>query len=228
MRGIDSNHKWRMPFDPQRSEHRADDYCEGNAWQWTWFVPHDIPGLISLMGGRQAFIEKLDSLFTMPSHITGDLVSSDISGLIGQYAHGNEPGHHIPYLYNYAGRPERTQEVVDSILYSLYAAAPDGLAGNEDCGQMSAWYILSSIGLYQVCPGRPEWTIGRPLFSEATIHLPNGKTFTVRAIGNSRRAKYIRRMTLDGHSLEQPFISHQDIMRGGILELHMDTRPRCI
>lgn len=228
MRGIDSNHKWRMPFDPQRSEHRADDYCEGNAWQWTWFVPHDIPGLISLMGGRQAFIEKLDSLFTMPSHITGDLVSSDISGLIGQYAHGNEPGHHIPYLYNYAGRPERTQEVVDSILYSLYAAAPDGLAGNEDCGQMSTWYILSSIGLYQVCPGRPEWTIGRPLFSEATIHLPNGKTFTVRAIGNSRRAKYIRRMTLDGHPLEQPFISHQNIMRGGILELHMDTRPRCI
>ncbi len=223
-RGLDSNGKWRTPFDPYRSEHRSDDYCEGNAWQWTWFVPHKIDTFITMQGGPKAFTEKLDKFFAAPSRLTGEDISPDISGLIGQYAHGNEPCHHIPYLYNYAGQPKRTQEICDSILHTLYAATPDGLAGNEDCGQMSAWYVLSSIGLYQVCPGKPQWTIGRPLFSRAVISLPGGKTFTVIAEGNSRTAKYVRRMELNGKQLKEPFIDHSDIMRGGILRLSMTDR----
>ncbi len=225
MRGVDSKGEWRTPFDPRRSEHRADDYCEGNAWQWTWFAPHDVEGLITLMGGKQAFTEKLDSLFSAPSEITGDLISSDISGLIGQYAHGNEPGHHIIYLYNYAGRPERTQELCDSVLRTLYANAPEGLAGNEDCGQMSAWYVLSSMGIYQVCPGKPVWTIGRPMFNKATMQLPNGRTFTIEATGNSAKAKYIKSIELNGKPLEEPFISHEDIANGGTLKLTMSEKP---
>ena len=226
MRGIDSQGNWRTPFDPQSSEHLSDDYCEGTAWQWTWFVPHDVEGLIGKMGGREAFISKLDSLFAAPSEVRGKLVSADISGLIGQYAHGNEPSHHIAYLYNYAGRPDRTQEICDSILHSLYFAAPNGLAGNEDCGQMSAWYVLSSMGLYQVCPGREVWTIGRPLFSQATINLPYGGYFTIRTKGNSRKAKYIRRATLNGKRLKTPFITHSEIIQGGILELEMSENPQ--
>lgn len=224
MRGLDSKGKRRTPFDPRRSEHRADDYCEGTAWQWTWFVPHDVDGLIKAMGGKQAFSEKLDSLFTASSEMTGNVVSSDISGLIGQYAHGNEPGHHIAYLYNYAGNSRRTQEVCDTILHSLYANAPEGLAGNEDCGAMSAWYVLSAAGLYQVCPGKPVWTIGRPLFSRATFHLPEGKTFTILARNNGPKAKYVRRMTLNGKKLKTPFLNHEDIAKGGTLVLTMSEK----
>lgn len=226
MRGIDSNGKWRTPFDPRTSEHRADDFCEGNSWQWTWFVPHDVDGLIKKMGGRKAFLSKLDSLFNAPSELIGKLVSADISGLIGQYAHGNEPSHHTIYLYNYAGRPDRTQELCDSVLQTLYFANPNGLAGNEDCGQMSAWYVLSSMGLYQVCPGKPVWTIGRPLFPQATVKLPSGRYFTVRTDGNSRKAKYIRRATLNGKRLKSPFISHKQITEGGILVLEMSEKPQ--
>lgn len=225
MRGVDSQGEWRTPFDPRRSEHRADDYCEGTAWQWTWFVPHDVPGLIDAMGGAVPFVGKLDSLFTAPSELTGDLVSADISGLIGQYAHGNEPGHHIIYLYNYAGRPERTQALCDSVLRTLYAAAPEGLAGNEDCGQMSAWYILSAMGIYQVCPGTTQWTIGRPLFSKAEITLPSGRQFTIVAENNSPEAKYVTRATLNGKVLSTPFLSHADITAGGTLVLTMSPTP---
>ncbi len=225
MRGKDIDGKWRTPFDPRRSQHRADDYCEGNAWQWTWFVPHDVEGLMKLMGGKKKFIGKLDSLFSAPSEITGNLISADISGLIGQYAHGNEPSHHITHLYNYAGQPWRTQELVDSVLHSLYFNDPNGLAGNEDCGQMSAWYILNSLGFYQVCPGRPVWSIGRPLFAEAVINLPNGKTFTVRTKGNSRTAKYIREATLNGKPLKTPFFTHAQLAAGGTLELTMSETP---
>lgn len=226
MRGLDSQKQWRTPFDPSHSDHRADDYCEGTAWQWTWFVPHDIPGLIDLMGGKNAFVSKLDSLFSAPSELKGDFVSSDITGLIGQYAHGNEPGHHIIYMYNYADRPDRTQALCDSVLRTLYAAAPEGLSGNEDCGQMSAWYILSAIGIYQVCPGTTQWTIGRPLFNKATIHLPNGKSFTVVAEGNSPRAKYIKQARLNDKKLKSLFISHADIMAGGTLSLTMSEKPQ--
>ena len=148
MRGLDSEGNWRTPFNPRASTHRNDDYCEGTAWQWTWFVPHDVDGLVELMGGRDAFIGKLDSLFVADSSLEGESVSVDISGLIGQYAHGNEPSHHIAHLYNYVGQPYKTQALVDSVLHTLYFNEPNGLSGNEDCGQMSAWYVLNAMGFY--------------------------------------------------------------------------------
>ena len=186
MRGLDSKGNWRTPFNPRSSTHRNDDYCEGTAWQWTWFVPHQIDGLVELMGGREGFISKLDSLFTVSSVLEGENTSADISGLIGQYAHGNEPSHHIIHMYNYVDKPYRTQELVDSVLQTLYFNDPDGLSGNEDCGQMSAWYILNAMGFYQVCPGKPVYSIGRPLFNKATVNLKDGKKFTVIAKNNSR------------------------------------------
>lgn len=225
MRGRQSDGSWRTPFDPRRSDHRNDDYCEGNAWQWTWFVPHDVAGLIGLMGGREAFVTRLDSLFTAPSEISGEAASVDISGLIGQYAHGNEPSHHVAYLYNYAGRPDRTQAVCDSILRSLYAVAPDGIAGNEDCGQMSAWYVLSAVGLYQVCPGRPVWTLGRPLVRQARLRLSGGRELTVVAHGNSAAARYIRAVRLNGRPVDRPFLTHEQLARGGRLEFFMSESP---
>ena len=225
MRGRKADGSWRTPFDPFRSEHRVDDYCEGNAWQWTWFVPHDIEGLIALMGGERKFVRRLDELFSASSRLTGDVVSSDISGLIGQYAHGNEPCHHVAHLYNYAGAPHRTQEVVDEILLTLYRNAPDGLCGNEDCGQMSAWYLLNAMGFYQVCPGRPVYSIGRPLFAECTLRLPGGRTFTLRTKGNGRDAKYVKSATLNGRRLKHLFFTHEELMRGGVLELKMGKRP---
>lgn len=225
MRGLDSKGKWRTPFSPRASNHRNDDYCEGTAWQWTWFVPHDVDGLIELMGGKVGFTEKLDSLFTADSSLEGDLVSADITGLIGQYAHGNEPSHHIIHLYNYADQPWKTQELVDSVFHSQYHNAPDGLSGNEDCGQMSAWYIMNSIGFYQVCPGKPVYSIGRPLFDEVIINLPNNKKFTVKAINNRRENKYIEKAVLNGVALEKPFINHKDIMKGGVIEFTMTDKP---
>jgi len=226
MRGKDSGGNWRTPFNPRSSNHRNDDYCEGTAWQWTWFVPHDVPGLVSLMGGRRAFIGKLDSLFTADSSLEGEQASADISGLIGQYAHGNEPSHHITHLYNYVGQPWRTQELVDQVLRTLYANAPDGLSGNEDCGQMSAWFLLNAMGFYQVCPGDPTYSIGRPLFDKVTLRLAGGKTFTIVAPGNGPDCKYVQRMTLNGHRLRTPFFTHAVIKDGGTLELVMGRQPR--
>ena len=225
MRGLDSEGNWRTPFNPRSSNHRSDDYCEGTAWQWTWFVPHDVEGLVDLMGGREAFIGKLDSLFTANSALEGELVSADISGLIGQYAHGNEPSHHITHLYNYVGQSYKTQELVDEVLHTLYFNDPNGLSGNEDCGQMSAWYILNAMGFYQVCPGKPVYSIGRPLFDKTTIHLKGGKTFTIVIHNNSRENKYVQKMVLNGKELNVPFFAHQDMIDGGTLELTMGGEP---
>ena len=225
MRGVDSKGNWRTPFNPRSSDHRSDDYCEGTAWQWTWFVPHDIDGLVELMGGREAFIGKLDSLFTADSALEGENVSADISGLIGQYAHGNEPSHHITHLYNYVGRPDRIQELVDQVLQTLYFNDPNGLSGNEDCGQMSAWYILNAMGFYQVCPGNPVYSIGRPLFNKAVIHLKDGKDFTIVAPNNSAANKYVQKMVLNGEELTEPFFTHQQLAAGGTLELTMGPEP---
>lgn len=225
MRGRDSKGKWRTPFNPRSSTHRSDDYCEGTAWQWTWFVPHDVPGLVGLMGGEEAFAGKLDSLFTVSSKLEGETVSADISGLIGQYDHGNEPSHHIIHLYNYVNRPWRTQELVDSVLHSQYRNAPDGLSGNEDCGQMSAWYILNAMGFYQVCPGEPVYSIGRPLFEEVTIHLPGQKDFVIRTKNNSKENKYVQSILLNGKPLEQPFFTHSDLTAGGVMEISMGAEP---
>ena len=225
MRGLNSKGEWRTPFNPRASTHRNDDYCEGTAWQWTWFVPHDVEGLVNLMGGENAFASKLDSLFTADSSLEGETTSSDISGLIGQYAHGNEPSHHVTHLYNYVNRPWRTQELVDSVFQSQYANRPDGLAGNEDCGQMSAWYILNSMGFYQVCPGKPVYSIGRPVFDQAIVNLTNGKKFTVMVKNNSKKNKYIESMLLNGQTLHTPFFSHQDIVDGGTLKITMSDKP---
>lgn len=225
MRGKDEKGKWHEPFNPRSSNHREDDYCEGTAWQWTWFVPHDVEGLMSLMGGADKFTEKLDSLFTADSALEGDLVSADISGLIGQYAHGNEPSHHIIHLYNYAGHPERTQELVDKVLKEQYHADIDGLSGNEDCGQMSAWYILNSLGFYQVCPGKPVYSIGRPWFPHATVNLPGGKTIEIKVNNYSKDNKYIKSVKLNGKQLDRPFFTHSDIADGAIFEYEMSSTP---
>jgi predicted alpha-1,2-mannosidase len=223
MRGKLEDGSRREPFVPNASDHGRSDYCEGNAWQWAWFVPHDVEGLVALMGGREAFIGKLDSLFSVSSELVGDNVSADISGMIGQYAHGNEPSHQTVHLYNLVDQPWKTQELVDSILYSLYHNHPDGLSGNEDCGQMSAWYILNAMGFYSYCPGIPEYSVGRPVFDEASIRLKNGKEFVVRTINNSRTNKYVKSVKLNGKELDRPFFSHADLAAGGVLEIQMSS-----
>ncbi len=225
MRGLDSKGEWRTPFNPRASTHRNDDYCEGTAWQWSWFVPHDIEGLVKLMGGQEAFVSKLDSLFTADSTLEGETTSSDISGLIGQYAHGNEPSHHIIHLYNYVNRPWKTQELVDSVYHSQYRNAPDGLSGNEDCGQMSAWYILNAMGFYQVCPGKPIYSIGRPAFDKVVVRLPEDKVFTVVVKNNSKTNKYIESVMLNGEPLVTPFFNHSAIRAGSTLEIKMTDKP---
>lgn len=225
MRGKNSDGTWKIPFNPRYSNHRVDEYVEGNAWQWSWFVPHDVDGLVALHGGKEQFIQRLDSLFAVNSEIDGTNSSADISGLIGQYAHGNEPSHHIVYLYNYVGQSWKTQELVDRILTTLYFNNENGLSGNEDCGQMSAWYILSSLGFYQVSPGNPVYTLGRPIFEEVTIHLDNGNRFVIRAPGNTAETKYVKQVKLNGKVLSSPFFSHADLVKGGILEFTMSSQP---
>ncbi|ANQ52808.2 glycoside hydrolase family 92 protein [Flammeovirga sp. MY04] len=226
MRGKLSTGGWREPFDPRYSRHRKDDYTEGNAFQWSWFVPHDVEGLTELVGGEKLMEEKLDTLFLTSSELAGEHASADITGMVGQYAHGNEPSHHISYLYNYIGAQSKTQYMVDYLLQNHYQATPEGIIGNEDCGQMSAWFILSSMGFYQVSPGTTTYAIGRPLFDEVNINLENGKVFTVRAQNNSKENKYIEKMMLDGKELTTPFIQHQDIMDGKTLEFVMTNEPQ--
>lgn len=224
MRGLDSEGNWRTPFNPRASTHRNDDYCEGTAWQWTWFVPHDVDGLVELMGGRDAFIGKLDSLFVADSSLEGESVSVDISGLIGQYAHGNEPSHHMAYLYNWTDAPWKGQERLDQIMQNFYTNEPDGIIGNEDCGQMSAWYVMSALGFYQVAPGIPVYTLGRPMIDKALIHVKGG-IFEILAKNNSATNKYIKEVKLNGKVLDTPFISHNDIIKGGKLEFIMTDQP---
>ncbi|MDE6170590.1 MAG: glycoside hydrolase family 92 protein, partial [Duncaniella sp.] len=225
MRGRMSDGSWREPFNPRASNHRNDDYCEGTAWQWTWFVPHDVDGLVELMGGREAFAEKLDSLFNAPSELEGELVSADITGLIGQYAHGNEPSHHVTHLYNYVGQPWKTQELVGRIFKEQYRNDPDGLSGNEDCGQMSAWLILNAMGIYQVAPGNPVYSIGRPLFREMSVKMPDGKALEIKAPALSDTNIYVKSVKLNGQRLTSPFISHSDFTLGGTLEFEMTDKP---
>lgn len=223
MRGRLSDGSWIMPFDPA-SVQRPSNYVEGNAWQWAWFVPQDVEGLMELVGGRKSFEAHLDTLFTTSSELTGDPnAAADVTGMIGQYAHGNEPSHHIPYLYNYAGAPRKTQALVDHILRTLYHNDPNGLSGNEDVGQMSAWYALSAMGFYSFCPGRPVYEIGRPIFDKVTIHLSNGKDFVIQAKNNSVENKYIRSMKLNGEDLAEPRFSHFDLMKGGELIFEMEN-----
>lgn len=219
MRGRDSRGMFRTPFSPFASTHRADDYCEGNAWQYTWLAPHDFDGLVGCFGSREAFLAKLDSLFTASSVIEGE-ASPDISGMIGQYAHGNEPSHHILYFYTMAGEPWKTADKVRQVLTTLYHDAPDGLSGNEDVGQMSAWYILSSLGFYQANPADPSYWFGYPLVDRADIKVPGG-IFTVAAEGRSDENRYIQSVTLNGEPYSLPYISFKDMSAGSELVFHL-------
>ena len=224
MRGRDAKGNWREPFNPFHAVHRMDDYTEGNAWQYTWLVPQDVHGLIDCFGGEKPFLTKLDSLF----FVTGDMgkeASPDISGLIGQYAHGNEPSHHVLYMYNYAGEPWKGQKLIRQALHEMYNNAKDGLSGNEDVGQMSAWYVISSLGLYQVEPAGGKFVFGSPLFDEATVQLPKGKTLTIRAIGNTPENVYVQSVRWNGKPYTKSYILYKDIMGGGELEFTMGPKP---
>lgn len=225
MRARKADGTWREPFDPLYSQYGG-DYTEGNAWQYTWFVPHDVPGLIELMGGNKKFAAKLDRLFSIKTTDKKHFLVEDISGLIGQYAHGNEPSQHIAYLYNYAGMPRKTQERIHQIMENLFDNTPEGICGNEDCGQMSAWFIFSSMGFYPVCPGSNRYDIGKPCIKKATIYLEDNKTFVMTAENLSDTDRYIRSVTLNGKPLGKLYITHRDIMNGGHLVFHMSPTPR--
>lgn len=224
MRGVTSEGKFREPFDPFSTVHRQDDYTEGNAWQYVWLVPHDVHGLVKAFGGEQRFVSKLDSLFIVNGDLGKD-ASPDISGLIGQYAHGNEPSHHVIYMYNYVGQPYKAAPKLRYVMEHLYKDDFDGLSGNEDVGQMSAWYILSALGLYQVEPAGGKFIFGSPIINEAKINVGNGKTFTILAHQNSAENKYIRSVKLNGKPYTRSYIMFSDIQKGGKLEFMMDDKP---
>lgn len=224
LRAVDTDGKFRLPFNPFFAEHRTNDYTEGNAWQYTFLVPHDVKGLIKLFGSDKAFMSKLDSLFFVEGW-AGDNASPDMSGMIGQYAHGNEPSHHVIYMYNYAGRPDKAAPLLRKMLNEMYLDQPDGLSGNEDVGQMSAWYILSSVGLYQVDPVGGRFVIGSPLFDKATVNVGAGKTFTVVAKNNSDKNIYVQSARLNGKTLKNSYVDFNDIRHGGTLELVMGPKP---
>ena len=229
VRGKDSKGAWRTPFDKFRLSHAATaggDYTEGNAWQYTWHVQQSPQTLVDLLGGADAFEAKLDSLFFL------DVVSQantgfvdDVTGLIGQYAHGNEPSHHVIYMYQYAGRPWRTEALVREVFDRFYRPLPDGLCGNDDCGQMSAWYLFSAMGFYPVDPAGGEYVLGAPQIPSITLKLPGGKTFTSRALGLSPIHKYVKSVTLNGMPLEGFKLTYNDIMKGGVLEFEMTDTP---
>lgn len=224
LRAVDTDGKFRLPFNPFFAEHRTNDYTEGNAWQYTFLVPHDVKGLIKLFGSDKAFMSKLDSLFFVEGW-AGDNASPDMSGMTGQYAHGNEPSHHVIYMYNYAGRPDKAAPMLRKMLNEMYLDQPDGLSGNEDVGQMSAWYIISSVGLYQVDPVGGRFVIGSPLFDKATVNVGGGKTFTVVAKNNSDKNIYVQSARLNGKTLKNSYVDFNDIRRGGTLELVMGPKP---
>ncbi len=224
MRAKDSEGNWREPFDvftPSHDSTCGGDYTEGNAWQYTWHVQHDVQGLIDLYGGADPFITKLDSLFVLEHEMTNEGFVKDVSGLIGQYAHGNEPSHHVAYLYTLAGKPHKTEEMVNTICKTQYKDGVDGLCGNDDCGQMSAWYIFSVLGFYPVNPCGGEFVLGAPQLPEASLQLPGGKSFTIIAKNYSPENIYVDHIEFNGVPLVSKTITYEDIMRGGTLTFHM-------
>lgn len=224
MRPIMGDGNFRTPFNPRYSSHMKSDYTEGNAFQWSFFAPHDMDNFISAIGGKKELETRLDTLFTTSSRIDGAEASGDITGLIGQYAHGNEPSHHMAYLYNWTDSSWKGQEYLDYIMKNFYTNEPDGIIGNEDCGQMSAWYVMSSLGIYQVCPGIPVYSLGRPMVNEAIIPV-NNRQFKIKVNNNSSENKYIKEVKLNGKRLDKLFINHTDINNGGILEFTMTNNP---
>lgn len=224
MRGRLSGTAWREPFSPIAAKHRQDDYTEGNGWQYTWLVPQDVEGLIALQGGERAFVKKLDSLFIIQGNL-GEEASPDISGLIGQYAHGNEPSHHITYLYAFAGQPWKTADKVRYILDKLYTDKYDGLCGNEDVGQMSAWYVLSSLGFYPVNPSNGLYVFGSPSVDHASLDLGSGRSMNITVRNNSPANKYIQKITLNGHPYTKSYILYKDLVAGGNMIIEMAAKP---
>ena len=224
MRGRLSDGTFRKDYDPSFSLHEEADYVEGNGWQYTWLVPYDPQGLISLFGTEAAFTAKLDSLFTVDSTLN-EGASIDISGMMGQYAHGNEPSHHIAYLYACAGQQWKTARLVREICRDFYTTAPDGLIGNEDCGQMSAWYVLSALGLYPVSPVAGVYVFGSPLMHSAVLHTVSGHDFRIVAENNSADNIYIQRAFLNGEPYSQSWIAHETILKGGELRFVMGLEP---
>lgn len=225
LRGKLSNGKWTTPFDPSFSNHEGSDYTEGNGWQYLWLVPHNVEGLIGLLGGKEPFANKLNHLFKVEKGVTGEKASSDISGLIGAYAHGNEPGHHTSFLFNFVGRAWRTQEINRQIQTEMYNNKTDGLCGNEDCGQMSAWYVFSAMGFYPVNPSELKYQFGSPLVTEARIEVSLGIFFTMKAPLASLTNKYIQEVKLNGRILKRSYITHEEITSGGTLEFKMGKEP---
>lgn len=223
-RGRLSDGTWRTPFNPYSSEHRANDYCEGNAWQYSWLAPHDYSGLVGFYGSRENFVARLDSLFAADSRIDGENASPDISGLIGQYAHGNEPSHHTIYFYTMAGEPHKTADLARRIYSEFYKNSDDGLCGNEDAGQMSAWYVLSSLGFYEVEPASTRYWFGAPAFEEVNLKVAGG-TFRIKARGLDEKNRYIRSVTLNGRQLNTGYIEYSDIVKGGELVFEMSSEP---
>ena len=220
MRGVMADGSFRTPFNPRYSSHMKSDYTEGNAFQWSFFVPHDMDNFIAEIGGKKELETRLDTLFTTSSQIDGAEASGDITGLIGQYAHGNEPSHHMAYLYNWTDAPWKGAERLDFIMRNFYTNQPDGIIGNEDCGQMSAWYVLSALGFYQVCPGIPVYAIGRPMVDKATIPVAGGN-FQIIVKNNSPENKYVKEAKLNGKVLDSLFFPHTDLVKGGTLEIEM-------
>ncbi len=222
MRAKDSNGKFIEPFDPLLSEHGFDgQYIEGTAWQHSFFVPHDVEGLAKLYGGKENLVKKLDDLFMAPSELHGENTSADVSGLIGQYAHGNEPSHHIIYMYTALGHPQKTAKWVKVVTDSMYKTGPDGLTGNDDCGQMSAWYIWSALGMYPMNPSAGQYVFGLPLIKNASITLPNKKILTIQTIENKSTKlseKYVTSVYLNNRKLTNGYITHQELLEGGILK----------
>ncbi len=224
MRARLSNGAFRTPFDPDVAGYGS-DYTEGNAWQYSWYVPQDVPGLITAMGGDRRFIDKLDSVFDAriePSHFAN---VEDITGLIGWYAHGNEPSHHLAYLYDYAGAPWKTQQRLTQIMQTQYADRPDGLAGNDDLGQMSAWYVFTALGFYPVTPASDIYAVGRPFVQRAVLHLGQGRDFMITATPWDKRHPYVGKVTLNGQPLAHPFLHHRQIVAGGRLHFTMQAAP---
>ncbi|WP_313913458.1 GH92 family glycosyl hydrolase [Tahibacter sp.] len=224
LRARNSDGSWREPFDPSASGYGT-DYTEGNAWQYSWYVPQDIAGLIRLHGGDREFVARIDQVFDAEVDPKQFAHMEDITGLIGWYAHGNEPSHHLAYLYVHAGQPWRTQERLAQIMRSQYAPTPQGLVGNDDLGQMSAWYVFTALGFYPVAPGSNEYVIGRPFLRRAALTLPNGKVFTVRADALDETHTYVGNVTLDGKPLARSVITHEQIRAGGELRFTMQAKP---
>jgi len=227
MRGKNSDGTWVSPFDPFKVSHASTsggDYTEGNAWHYSWHVMHDAEGLIQLMGGKKKFVNKLDSLFALDSKVYGDGATVDVTGLIGQYAQGNEPSHHVAYLYTLAGAAYKTQEKINTIVNTLYSNKADGLSGNDDCGQMSAWYIFSTLGFYPVNPVSGEYVFGVPAFKKAVLHLGQ-KDFVIKAENLSTTHRYVQSIRLNGKSYPLASLSHKELLKGGELTFVMGNRP---